>query len=61
MEEMTESEIVEAFENHDADEINTMVGVSGWVPVGQVNSLLDTVSDAYVQYGHEKEKIVATE
>jgi len=65
---MEEQEIVAAFERHDADEIGTMLGVNGWVPMNQVESLKNEVPDAYVQYtseGHapegQEEAFVATE
>lgn len=58
---MAKSEVVATFKEHNADDIGTMVGVCGWVPADQVDSLLEEVPSAYVQYGHETEKMVATE
>jgi hypothetical protein len=53
----TQRSTVESFRHYDADEINTMVGVQGWVPRQNVIPLLKEVPEAEVQYvssdGHE--------
>lgn len=58
---MEKSEIVSEFESHGADEINTMLGVSAWVPRGSLGPLLAAVPEAEEQYGHETEAFVITE
>jgi outer membrane lipoprotein SlyB len=40
----------ESFRHYDADEISTVLGVSGWVPAQNVTPLLNEVPSAKVQY-----------
>jgi hypothetical protein len=46
----TQRSTVESFRHHHADEINRMVGVTGWVPAQNVTPLLNDVDSAEVQY-----------